>query len=207
MAVFCAALLPAQKVGGKGPAVGVQVGVSRGEAGHRAGAGPMRPGGPQRPGEARRYYGTRRGGIWLPWSYPGWGYDDLYWNLPSFYEEPAPQSAPQPVVVEGRTAPAATGPIEPPKVIELAAAPEASASKPLPPTSRQAPTVFVLKNGERIESRFYLLSVQSLQVEVGTEKRTIPVSSLNLDATIANNRLRGIDLSFPHDSNTVFLGF
>jgi hypothetical protein len=36
---------------------------------------------------------------------------------------------------------------------------------------------------------------------------TIPVSALDLDATIAANHERGIEVPIPRDRNTVFLGF
>ena len=73
--------------------------------------------------------------------------------------------------------------------------------EPLPPA------LFVLTNGEKLESRRYVLSANSLQVDINRKQRTIPISELNVDATIAANQQRGIDLSFPQDRNSLFLGF
>jgi hypothetical protein len=67
--------------------------------------------------------------------------------------------------------------------------------------------LFVLTNGERLESRHFLLTGEALQIQVGRQQRTIPVSTLDLDATIAANHKRGIEVSIPRDRSTVFLGF
>ena len=68
------------------------------------------------------------------------------------------------------------------------------------------PVVFILSSGERLESSHYLLSTDSLQVQQGETQRTIPLSDLNVDATIAANRARGVDLKIP-SKNQVMLGF
>jgi hypothetical protein len=52
-----------------------------------------------------------------------------------------------------------------------------------------------------------LLTAQSLQIDVGSERRTIPVSSLDLDATIDANHQRGTEVIVPRDRTTVFLSF
>jgi hypothetical protein len=67
--------------------------------------------------------------------------------------------------------------------------------------------VFVLKGGERLESRNYVLTAQSLQIEVGRQRREIPLDTLDLDATIAANHQRGIDLTIPRDRSAVFVSF
>ncbi len=68
------------------------------------------------------------------------------------------------------------------------------------------PAVFILSSGERLESSHYLLSSDSVQVEQGETQRTIPMSALNVDATVAANRARGIDLKIP-SKNQLMLGF
>ncbi len=84
---------------------------------------------------------------------------------------------------------------------------EVPLSKDVPVAKQQPPTLFVLKDGGRLESRYYLLTVQSLQIEIGGQQRTIPVSTLDLDATIAANHNRGIEVIVPRNQSTVFLGF
>jgi hypothetical protein len=68
-------------------------------------------------------------------------------------------------------------------------------------------TVFVLSNGDRLELTNYLLTVNSLHMQQGQTQRTIPLSALNLDATIAANRERGLDLKIPKNKSEVTLSF
>ena len=91
-------------------------------------------------------------------------------------------------------------PVESPKVIEIPL-PKDAVVKPQPPA------LFVLTNGEKLESRRYVLSADSLQIDVGRRQRTIPISELNLDATVAANQQRGIDVAIPQDRSSLFVGF
>ena len=84
--------------------------------------------------------------------------------------------------------------------VKLGTAPKGSLASP------PQPVVFILSSGERLESSHYLLSTDSLQVQQGETQRTIPLSDLNVDATIAANRARGVDLKIP-SKNQVMLGF
>jgi hypothetical protein len=88
-----------------------------------------------------------------------------------------------------------------PKVIELPGTADSAASKPLP----QA--MFILTNGERIEAQTYLLTHDKLHVTVDRQQRTIPISMLDINATIAANRERGINLRIPADRNEISLSF
>jgi hypothetical protein len=45
-----------------------------------------------------------------------------------------------------------------------------------------------------------------VQVEQGDTQRTIPLSALNVDATVAANRARGLDLKIPAKGQ-IMLGF
>jgi hypothetical protein len=74
------------------------------------------------------------------------------------------------------------------------------------PASPSQPAVFILSSGERLESSHYLVSSDSVQVEQGEKQRTIPLSALNVDATLAANRARGIDLKIP-SKGQIMLGF
>ena len=91
---------------------------------------------------------------------------------------------------------------EGPKLIEV---PQA---KGTPITSKPAqPTLFVLANGDRLEARRYMLTTDSLRVEIGRPQRRISLREIDVDATIAANRERGIDLKIPTGKNEIFLGF
>ena len=76
-----------------------------------------------------------------------------------------------------------------------------SADKPLPLT------IFILANGERLETRRFLLTAAALSVNGERRQRTIPVDQLNLDATIAANHSRGIELQVPADRNEILIRF
>ena len=69
-----------------------------------------------------------------------------------------------------------------------------------------APALFILSNGEKIESSHYILSANSVQLEEAGVQRTIPLSALNMDATMAANHARGIDLKVP-SKGQIMLGF
>lgn len=75
------------------------------------------------------------------------------------------------------------------------------------PLPKPALPVFILSNGERIESRNYLLTVDSLQVEQSGRQRTIPMSTVDLNATRAANRERGIDLQIPTGKSQIMVSF
>jgi len=106
------------------------------------------------------------------------------------------------VIVWEKEEPRSPGlPPEPPKLIEVPQTKEAVVTKRLPPT------LFVLTNGERLESHHYLLTAESLQIEVGRHQRTITVSDLDLDATVGANHERGIEITIPRDNNSVLVGF
>ena len=190
--VLSAALVEAQRAGG--PSHG---GGSGAPGGGGARVGPSsgvlhgRPGF----GYRRHYYGY--GVAWLPWDWGFW--DDGYVWDESSYQPSENMPPPQIIVVEKKEEP--RPPAAPPKIIEAPLWKEAPAAKRLPPT------LFVLNDGERLESRYYLLTADSLQIEVARQERTIPLSDLNLDATLALNQQRGVELTIPHDRNTLFLGF
>ena len=76
-----------------------------------------------------------------------------------------------------------------------------------PPPRSLLPTVFVLRNGERLEAEHYTIMAGSVRFTTHGNERTIPLSALDQKATIAANRERGIDLKIPTSQNEVFLGF
>lgn len=178
--------------------------------------GPSTPGGkgPQadgHPGVSGGYFGRRpTQGHFRNYGEGGYGF--ATWYYPYWEEQPLEQYAeaptninPPPVVVAGNREPAPPAPAplyESPKLIEVPQTKEDEANaKPQPPA------LFVLANGERIEARTYTLTSSSLHVEVDRQRRIIPLSQLNLSATIAANRERGIDLQIPKDNAHIFLSF
>ena len=89
----------------------------------------------------------------------------------------------------------------PAQVIEIPYASKNAENKPLPAT------VFVLTSGERLETQRYLLTTSSVSLTLHRDQRTIPLQLVDLDATIAANRDRGIDLRIPNDHNEISLRF
>jgi hypothetical protein len=194
IAILVAASMQAQRAGGAFHGGGAPV-----PGGHGPGFG-SRPGFPNgfvppHPGYPRfRNYGS----VFVPWYYPYWEEEPS-----ESYPEPAENVTSPPVLVlESRDCRAPAPVPEPPKLIEVPQTKEAAAtSKPEPPT------LFIFANGERLETRRYMLTTDSLHVEIGRQQRTILIDEVDLDATVAANRERGIDLQIPTDGNHIFLGF
>lgn len=131
--------------------------------------------------------------------YPVW-YDEPYDGEEAGPpEESGPPMMPAPMV--GNPRPTARRIPAGPKITELPGTAEAAASAPLPPA------MFILTSGERIESRQYLVTYNEVQLTVDRQPRTIPLSTLDVNATLAANRQRGIDLRIPAGRNEVSLGF
>lgn len=77
------------------------------------------------------------------------------------------------------------------------------APAPLPPKV----AVFILNNGEKIESSRYMLSSNSVQIDQNGTERTIPLNELNRTATMEANRQRGVDLQIPTSKSQITLSF
>lgn len=88
-----------------------------------------------------------------------------------------------------------------PLVIEIPAAADAGAAK------LSAPAIFILADGERVETRRFLLTASILTLSVDRRQRDVPFDMLDINATIIANRERGIDLRIPADRNEISLGF
>jgi hypothetical protein len=87
------------------------------------------------------------------------------------------------------------------KVIEIPGAANSTATKMLPPT------IFILANGERLETRRYVLTASNLSVSIDRQQRTVPRDLLDINAIITANHERGIDLRIPADRNEISLSF
>ncbi len=182
-------------------------GSSHGGGSH--GVGGRMPGHGTRPGHSNGFFPLRSGerhhrgfgGVWLPYGVPYWDDDGNYWDEPAYQQPSPPPAAPQVIMVENKQPEPPPPPPQPPKLIEVAQSKDAPVGKP------QRPALFVLKNGQRLESRNYSLTAQSLQIEVGRQRREIPVDTLDLDATIAANHQRGIEVTIPRDRTAMFVSF
>ena len=87
------------------------------------------------------------------------------------------------------------------QVIEVPGGADSTTAKTLPPT------IFILTNGERLETRRFVLTASSLSVSVDRRQRTIPLDMVDINATITANRERVIDLRIPADRNEISLSF
>ncbi|MGA7459496.1 MAG: hypothetical protein WBW69_04680 [Candidatus Korobacteraceae bacterium] len=85
-------------------------------------------------------------------------------------------------------------------------APETPGKKQ-PPAQPTPPAVFVLSNGDRVETARYMVTMNSVRVEQNGMQRTVPLSELNVDATVAANKARGLNIKFPTDKSQIMLGF
>jgi hypothetical protein len=134
------------------------------------------------------------GSVFLPYFFP---YDDSYG-----YEQPpaeAVTNGPAPPVVISQTPELA--PVPKAQVIEIPGVANSTPGKMLPPT------VFILANGERLETRRYVLTASRLSVSIDRQQRTLPLDMLDINATIAANHERGIDLQIPADRTEISLSF
>jgi hypothetical protein len=116
------------------------------------------------------------------------------------YEQPETEmvtDAPAPPVV---VRPTAASPIPKAQVIEIPGDKNAIV-RVLPPT------IFILATGERLEARRYVLTASNLSLSIDRQERTVPLDVLDIDATIAANHVRGIDLRIPESRNEISLSF
>ncbi len=166
--------------------------------------GPMRPGviiG--RPFGRAVNHGFPRQPVVAPFFVP-----DFYYPY-SYVEPAAAPVAPTPTVIvldqrEHEPQPAVSAAAARPTVIEIAAEEINSASPP----AKKLPRVFVMKNGERIEAKRYTLTdTQVIVVTAPGEVRRIPLSQLDLDATVAGNRAKGVEIQVPSGPGEYFVSF
>lgn len=202
-----AAVSQAQRGGGGGAGAGHGAGHAAAARGSASGSnwGITGPGGRRRGNFYNYGYGWPGyyGGYGLDWDLPYWDYVDF---PPTDAPPPEDQAqgymnsqAPRQVAAMRDRGPAMPV-VESPKVIEVPL-PAGTVVKPQPPA------LFVLTNGEKLESRRYVLSADSLRIDVDRKQRTIPISQVNVDATIAANQQRGIEVSIPQDRSSLFVGF
>lgn len=148
---------------------------------------------------SRRFAGGRSG--WNNYGYGSYPYflpDDWY-DGEQDADAPADRP-PAPVVVQRVREELPPKPLPPAQVIDIPN-PGATVAKSLPPT------LFILTNGEKLESDRYVLTANSLSISVHRSLRTIPLDMLDIDATLAADHDRGIELRIPNDRNEISLRF
>ena len=75
------------------------------------------------------------------------------------------------------------------------------------PPKPAVPAVFVLSNGQRVEASDYFVTINSVQVNDEGKQRTIPLSTVNVQATVAANRERGLDIKIPDNKSQILISF
>ena len=136
------------------------------------------------------------GSVFVPYLFP---YDE-----PFGYEQPDAEALTTPAVIpqpDERQSQTPEPPVPNAKVIEIPGAANSTAAKMLPPT------IFILANGERLETRRYMLTASNLSVSIDRQQRTVPLDLLDINATITANHERGIDLRIPAARNEISLSF
>lgn len=68
-------------------------------------------------------------------------------------------------------------------------------------------TIFVFVNGARLETDRYTLDATFLHATVDGQQRTIALRTLDIKATLALNRQRGVDLNIPKNQSEMFVAF
>ena len=90
-----------------------------------------------------------------------------------------------------------------PSIIEVPGSVKNTAQPASPPPT----AVFILSNGDRVESTDYSVTSNSVRLVDKGVRRTIPISALNVQATEAANKQRGIELNVPTDNSQMVLAF
>lgn len=88
-----------------------------------------------------------------------------------------------------------------PLMISIPAGASAAPQKP-----RQK-TIFILANGERLESDDYTIDANGIVATLDGKKRNLALNELNVNATKAANKERGIELTIPANRSEIVLSF
>jgi hypothetical protein len=152
-----------------------------------------------------RNFGNFGGAVLYPYGF----YDDFY-GYGDRYSDPVEPPAPVVVVRDDRplataVAPAPT-PLPPvdPKIIEVPSGPDRVARGPAAPTT----AIFILSDGRKIEAQNYTVTDKFLTVkESHRPTLQIPFDQLNVEATLAANHARGLDLQLPENRSEILINF
>jgi hypothetical protein len=96
-------------------------------------------------------------------------------------------------------------PVADPKLIEI---PESTVRAAIKAPDRTVSTVFVLADGRRIESQNYTVTDSILTIKESHHPALqIPLDQVNVEATLAANRERGLDLQLPESKSEILISF
>lgn len=170
-------------------------------------AGPIQIGRPHPPGifaqqnSGRRFHGNRFGTVFYPYG----AYDDFF---NSSYPEMVAQPAPPVIVVRdtpvvpATAAPTQIAPAEP-RMIEISQSATVFSS-----ATKTSPAIFVFTDGRRLESQNYTITDTMLTIkEPRRPAMQVPLNQLDIDATLAQNRQRGLNLQLPESRSEILIGF
>ena len=82
--------------------------------------------------------------------------------------------------------------------------PNVSSFSPVKPLPK---TIFILSNGEKLESDRYVIQSGFVDITIGEQVRHVALTALDTKQTLALNHKNGVDLKLPSSKNEVFLGF
>jgi hypothetical protein len=146
-------------------------------------------------------------GYWPGYYAPYFADYDGFWTLQESPPQPPPAAATPSVIVmqlpEPKQQPA---PVEPPKLVEVPSATD-TRTKDISDPAPAPPAIFILSSGERLQATRYTLTYDSLRIPQGRGVRMVPLTALDMDATLAANRQRGVDLQIPENRQQITLGF
>jgi len=112
------------------------------------------------------------------------------------------KTGPENVIATGPDSSSRGKPVAVGKMIVIPGVPSLPQTSPATP---KAATVFVLSDGERVETHDYILTADLVRLSAGGLQRSIPMRAVDMQKTIAANRERGIELKMP-SRHEVFLG-
>ncbi len=157
-----------------------------------------------RPGFGRHFHGNRFGTVIFPYGLYGGFYDGFYGDYPEVAEQKVP-----PVVIvhdaPAPTVPSASVQVAPaePKMIEVPAPATVASSGVRTPAA-----VFILSDGRRMETQNYTITDSVLTIkEPHRPAIQVPLDQLNVEATLAENHQRGLNLQLPESRSEIVISF
>ena len=125
------------------------------------------------------------------------GSRDESWFLQAFAKAGLPTRGSNSTVTRSQGPRDKSGPL----MISIPSGPASAPPKP------RAKTIFIFATGEKLESDEYTIDSTAVSVTTNGKKRTIPLTDLDMTATKAANKQRGITLAIPDTPNQLVLSF
>ena len=153
------------------------------------------------PGQFHRGFhrGNGFGTVIYPYGYYDPFYDDRYAGAPV---------QPTPVVVVKEDPPPAPVPVvQPvpvdPKIIEVPDTPRRTGN-----AAKMIPAIFILNDGRRVETQSYTITDSILTIKQPHRTvQQIPLTQVNVEATLSANHERGLDLQLPENTSEILISF